>query len=258
MDAAVLAEPDVLLWQNLGRPIKLSHTAIVVEAPSALADHSPTVVLKQFRKEGLLQALRAWCFGGRAGRAWRGACTLAGAGVPTPSPLGMRERIERGFRYRGYLLAERIADSTNLHLYAWQLAEQPIPKRFRPARVAATCLGRVIGRMHSCHVFHGDLKGSNVLISASADPPRVYLIDTDDVRRVRRGRHTARIKDLARLATSAAAHPWISRTLLCRFLHAYCAEHPRGEIDWKELWREVAFAARRQIVRKQRRGDQVL
>jgi hypothetical protein len=88
--------------------------------------------------------------------------------------------------------------------------------------------------------------------------PEAYVIDAEDVRVARRLTRRARVGDLARLAAGLDAHPWVTRSILCRFLRAYVREHGPGAVAWKPLWRAVRRAARRKSKHKRRRGHRVL
>ena len=125
-------------------------------------------------------------------------------------------------------------------------------------RVCAESLGRLIGRMHSWELAHGDLKASNLLVVEHPARVETYLIDADDVRIRRRLSLARRAADLARLATSLQAHPWVTPTILCRFMRSYVRQFPPGEVAWKPLWREVARRSDRLVRRKRRRREQIL
>ncbi len=53
-----------------------------------------------------------------------------------------------------------------------------------------------------------------------------------------------RAADLARLAVSIQAHPWISRTIACRFLRAYQRQIGSTAGGWKPLGSPSPAAAR--------------
>jgi hypothetical protein len=97
-----------------------------------------------------------------------------------------------------------------------------------------------------------------VLVVEQGDEVQTYLIDAEDVRITRRLSWWQRARDLARLATSLRAHPWVTRTILCRFLRAYAGQFLPGSVCWKRLWRQVARRSGRIAGRKRRRGEEVL
>ena len=112
--------------------------------------------------------------------------------------------------------------------------------------------------MHAWHVAHGDLKAANLLIVDGEERPQVYVIDAEDIRITRRLSSAQRVRDLSRLATSLQAHPWVTPTILRRFLRAYVRQLPPNTVDWKQLWRDVSRRSRRTIRRKRRQRQDVL
>ncbi|NQT14122.1 MAG: phosphotransferase, partial [Planctomycetes bacterium] len=143
-------------------------------------------------------------------------------------------------------------------LYGWRLAGQSPQERLRRAARVAESLGKLIGRMHAWQIAHGDLKASNLLIVDREEKPQSYLIDAEDVRITHRLTSAQRRRDLARLATSLDAHPWVTPTILRRFLRTYLRQLPEKSLDWKRLWRAVSRRTDRLIRRKRRRHQPVL
>jgi tRNA A-37 threonylcarbamoyl transferase component Bud32 len=128
-------------------------------------------------------------------------------------------------------------------------------------RRAAQCaerLGLLIGRMHAWGIEHGDLKGSNLLVVERGEEMQTYVIDADDLKIGGRLSRSRRAADLARLATSIQAHPWVGRTTVCRFFRAYASRLSPADAAWQPLWREVARRSRRMIRRKRRRREAIL
>lgn len=261
--STLLTDPERLLWQNINRPVKIDHGSLMVEAELPLAGGSVHVAYKQYRPRNGWKAF-CWLFRrSRARRAWQLGRELIARQIATARPLLMCEVRGGRFRRRSYLATEWIESAENLHLYGWALAGRPDRDRLRRAARCARSLGRLVGRMHARGVAHRDLKAANLLVaergdSADGEPMGTYLIDLDGVRirrRVHRGRRAA---DLARLAAGIEAHPWLTRSVSCRFLHAYAAQFPPGAVAWKSLWRDVARRSRRIVRRKRRRGEEVL
>jgi tRNA A-37 threonylcarbamoyl transferase component Bud32 len=112
--------------------------------------------------------------------------------------------------------------------------------------------------MHALQIAHRDLKGANLLVTEQADRVATYLVDLDGVCQHRRLSPALRAANLARLAAGMEAHPWVTRSVWCRFLRSYISQFPHGSVDWKQLWRDVAHRSRRIIRRKGRRREQVL
>ena len=261
--------PDALLWENLDRPVKLDHCGVMVRATLRLAGGPQTVSYKRVRAKNRWKAFLNRLRSSRAMRSWRLGHAFRARGIATPRPIMVCEpRRSNGavaaWQDRPAYLATQWAEGAeNLHLWAWALSKLPRDERMRRAAECAESLGRLVGQMHARQISHGDLKGSNVLIvdggnDADNRSLKTLLIDLDGARihkRLPRGRQVA---DLARLATSVAAHPWAGNSLVRRFFAAYAAEFPRGTVCRKSLWRAVVGKSGKLIAKKRKRGDAVL
>ncbi len=254
----LLEDPEELLRRNLHRPVKLSRTKWIVRAELPLDDRPVRVAYQRYRPRNRWKAFWGIFRRSRALRGWRLGHALLLRGIATARPLAVCDVRRPWHRRQSYLATEWIDGAENLHQYGWRLAGENPPQRLRRAARCAESLGRLIGRMHAWGITHGDLKAANLLVVERGEDIQTYLIDAEDVRIARRLTLRRRARDLARLATSITAHPWVSQTILRRFLRSYVRQFPPGSIAWKPLWREVARRSRRLIRRKHRRGQEVL
>jgi tRNA A-37 threonylcarbamoyl transferase component Bud32 len=260
LQKTLLAGPQGILAQALRHPVKLSHTTAIGRLTWEIAGKSVPVGFKRCRPRNKWKALCDRFRLSRAMRNWRGGHALLSRRIATARPLAVIENGlsgDSGLR-ESYLAVEWIAGAENLHLWGWRIADRPVASRLRLARRCAESLGTLLGRMHSKRVAHRDLKGSNVLVTQRDNLLHTWLIDMDGVTVHRLLTARRRASDLARLATSVEAHPWVTKSIRYRFLRAYARQFPRGVINEREVWRAVARHAGRQIAKKQRQGKPVL
>ncbi len=263
----LLEQPEQLLWRHIDRPVKISHTSLIVVADITLAEKKVSAAYKQYRPRNWRKSLLGWFRASRARRSWVLGRILCDRHVTTARPLAMCE--PRGLlARRSYLATEWIDDAENLHLYAWRLTSCPIRERLRRVSRCAESLGRLLGRMHAAGIANRDLKAANLLVvdpddRPVKDEPETYMIDPDGARVCRRLTPQRRAADLATLAVGLHAHPWITRTICWRFLRAYAGQFPHGttastRAARKNLWLDISARSRRIIRRMRRRREQIL
>ncbi len=256
--ASLLDDPDAPLWRYLDRPVKIGHTSLIVEAELPLGGRTVRVAYKQYRARNCWKSLLDGFRRSRARRSWDRARSLIARHIPIARPVALCEPRCRWLSRRSYLATEWIDGAENLHLYGWRLADCPDRQRLRHAARCAESLGRLVGRMHAARIANRDLKGANVLVVERGDRPATYLVDPDGARVCRRLSASRRASDIARLAVALRAHPWVTRSICCRFVRAYAGAFPPGTVVLKSLWRDVARRSRRIESRMHRRGEPVL
>ena len=229
-----------LLNAGLGRSHKLTHGSVVVQTQLDLRDGPVEIALKRYRPRNWRKLLQALWRPSRARESFVRGHALLARGIPTPKPL--MAVAPNGWKHVGesYLATTWIQGALNLHLYAWRLGEASAAERRTRCRLAARNLGQMVGRLHAWRISHHDLKGCNVLLTDRGADVEVYLIDLDGIRWHRRLSERKVIDNLARLAVSASAHPWIGRGDQLRFLRAYLFHAQRSRAEWKSLWRAAA------------------
>lgn len=255
--------PERLLLGHLSDPYKLAHRSVVVRADLRLSAATTKVAYKRVRGKNWWKAILFWFRPSPAWQAWQRGHSLLLRGIATARPLAIVERRRWGLRGESYLATEWIEGAVNLHVYAWQLAKRPLAERRRRSRQVAEALGRLLGRLHGWQLSHRDLKACNLLVLERPDGVDCHVIDADSVRVARKVPDWFKALNLARLAASQMAHPWVSNGDRLRFLRAYLAESARwgGDwrpADWKHVWRRVARATRQTARRLERGGRTVV
>jgi len=222
---------------------------------------SPSIfraAIKRFRERVGWAGWRRYFRTSRAIRAWWAGHALLRRGIATPRPIALCEPAFRGTPYYTYLVSEWIPESQNLHLWGWQIARLPPPERHKLAAQCAETLGRLIGRLHAFRISHGDLKMSNILVAHRSGRLNAWLLDVEGVR-IGGPRGRRYLRDLGRLAIGLQAHPWVSPTVLCRFLRTYVHQFPPfARPDWKILWRAIRTEFERLLNKKKFQGGRLL
>jgi len=250
--------PEMLLRGNMHRPVKLDCGSVIVEADLPLEERSVHVAYKRYRPRKWWKALAAPFRPAKAVQSWQRGHGLRLRGIPAAQPVAAVDRRRPWYRCESYLAVQWIEGSENLHLYLWRIAGRSHNIRMRQANRCAESLGRLLGRMHAQRVLHGDLKAGNLLVTDHDGKIESHLVDVDDVRLDVDTSLPRRAADLARLAVSLEAHPWVSRTVRLRFLRAYLRECGRTALGWNTLWRAIAKRAERITRRKRRKKQAVL
>ncbi len=252
----IVGRPEQLLVENVDRPLKLSHSSVVVEAELEVEGRSRRVLFKRCAAPSWSGWLVDLVRGSRAAKGWFLGHALRARGIHTSRPLIVVVPDWYRWRQPSYLVSEWIEDAENLHLYGWHLARLSPAEQFARARRCAAVLGQLIGRMHDARVAQRDLKGCNILVVDRDERPECYVIDFHGMRIRRWLSKRQRVENLSRLAVSIEMHPWVTRTMRLRFLRAYCQQFLVAE-DWKSLWRSVAVKTERRLRHIHRRGKRI-
>lgn len=177
-----------------GRILKNGHTCFVSQAKLDGMD----VVIKRYNHKGLLHSLRHTLRGSRAKRSWSNANRLRLLEIATPRPLAYVDEYRGPILWRSYFIAE-FTRGPRLHSI---LADDAVPEEQKRQMIEQA--RRLIDRLAQYGISHGDLKHSNILMTAAGpvltdlDGMRVYRLPW--VRRRRRARDLARFaRDCHRL-----------------------------------------------------------
>ena len=177
------------------------------------------VAVKWNHPRGLRAAATERLRGSRAARAMRGAARLAPLGIAHPETLAVVERRRRGRIEESFLLTRFLVGATPLPALMPELLAAP-----RRRRAVAFEIGRVVGSLHAAGLVHGDLKHSNLLVTAD---DRVALLDLDSLIPPRRPTWRRRVRALGQLEAYASdLYPALPRSDRARVLSAYLAREP--------------------------------
>lgn len=240
---ALMQQPDAPFAAPDAQMIKVCSASQVVKATMLLEGRPTPAAYKRSCYRLWRKAILAFFRRSRALRAWHLGHALRERGIDTARPLLVVEPRTGGPRWESYLATEWV-DGDHLHDFAARVAALSPVDRRHAARHATVVLARMLGRMHAWNVDHRDLKAQNLMLAERAGKLTAYLIDLDGVRIVRSLTERRRARNLARLATSMEAHPWVTRTDRLRFLRAYVSVAPLEKHTWKWFWRRIARRSR--------------
>ncbi len=157
-------------------------------------------------------------------REWKGSWLLLFNDIPAARPVAVVAWKDKTSALISELVRGTDLDRVLYHEYAGM----EVKEKFAIARG----LGRLIGTMHAGHIYHADLKSSNIKLFRN--PPRFVLIDNGKVSRWLYLFGIKRMKNLVQVNISIPRH--VSRSVRMAFLHAYA--ETTGEAP-KELFRKA-------------------
>lgn len=163
---AFLQNPDSVFNQENVVYLKKGRSSTVIKT---VLD-GKTVVIKRYNLKDIWHRLRRMWRSTRAELSWRLAQKLSLFQVNTPTPLAYVESYWFGFHGKSYFVME--------HIEGQDVKQFLAPFEKEPYR-AASAMQRICKLLHSLQqleLTHGDLKSSNIIITADEQP---YLIDLD-------------------------------------------------------------------------------
>lgn len=265
--------PEAMLRESGATLLKHSKTSTVAEILVKIDGVPRPAILK---KIGVTRWSDPWTALVRPSpilRSWISGHGFLERGLPTPRPLVMLHKRDRGLCRDGYLITEKIEGAQELDVYVARLSDlSPTERRSRLWRQIER-VARAVRDMHLRNVSHRDLKAANLLVTslANEDTPagasrpicaspfpvaatNLWFIDLVGVSRHARLSRRRRMQNLARLNASFVRSSIVSRTDRLRFLRIYLAWGVHGQSDWKAWWRGIAAATAAKISRNQRAG----
>jgi tRNA A-37 threonylcarbamoyl transferase component Bud32 len=132
-----------------------------------------------------------------------------------------------------------VTGATPMYEYFYQLKDTSRKRAF------LTTLGREIGRLHGHQIFHGDLRGGNVLVQEDGDAWQFWLIDNERTCQFSNLPERHRIKNLVQIHLYVEPLTHADRW---RFFRVYC------ETSGIEVPQQKALA--RQVIQRTRQREQ--
>lgn len=188
-----VAAPQALLRDPGARFVK-DHRRTAV---AAVAVEGREVYVKRFKPYAWYRRLEWWVAGGPARRCWRASAALTAAGFAVAPPLAFVEDRRHGLPGEQYFVTAAVAGAVASGRYWRERGAAEPPARRRP-RLRA--LARELRRFHDLGFYTSDANADNFLVAFAPDgSPRFYLLDLENVRRLRAISPRRRRKNLVQL-----------------------------------------------------------
>ncbi|HSG88976.1 MAG TPA: lipopolysaccharide kinase InaA family protein [Pseudomonadales bacterium] len=202
--SAFLKAPDALLEGD--EVLKDDASARVVRRRMEGRD----VVIKRYRYPDALRALRRAPRASRARRSCEGAALLGTFGILAPTPLAWVERRVGPLCTASWSISACVEGLEAPAALASAAADAP-----RRARLV-DALAALVMRLQAARIVHGDLKATNLLVTAADE---VVLLDLHAVRRVA-ANAPALQRDRARFLRNWEAQPALAAVFAARLARA--------------------------------------
>jgi len=169
----LLPDPDLLLSQ--GTPIR-SRWQSKVTAKVRVQICEKSYFLKRYNCTGWLYRLKNLFRPSKALRSWRATQLFLQHNIPTLPPLLCLEERRCSLLGRSYLLYPFLGGDADNLLAVW-------PTLVAEAQEGCIVeVAKIIGKMHSHGIVHGDLNWRNILLARDDAGFDFYLVDLDDSR----------------------------------------------------------------------------
>jgi serine/threonine protein kinase len=166
------------------------------------------VVIKRFQYPSLWRRIGFLFLSSPALRCLRGSLLLIEHGIATASPLAALQHPGLKSGGTSYYITEEIKDGRSLDTFwaetvsAWTRKESLCERSQILNEVAL-----LFYRLHSCSIYHRDLKGSNILIRKRSESAwQCLLVDVGDISKKKRLARRRRLKNLVQLLRTFGQH----------------------------------------------------
>lgn len=246
--------PQMPLRLATGEVIKSGRSALLVRVELPVGGRMTSVAYKCVRRRTWLKKMTVLVRTNRTLRTWRIGHELLRRGIATARPLAVIVPHRFDFTNHSYVVHEWIERGLNLRDWCWWASELKPGQRHHVMRSAATSLGDLLGRMHSQHVSHRDLKPGNMLLVSAGRNVHSYVIDLDGVSIHKSLSQGLRLRNLSRLVVGLSELPRLDRTVHLRFLRAYLRAVGNGVDRWKGTWKSLEKTGEARLERKLRKA----
>src|SRR5262249_12377943 len=161
----LLADPDAPFRRPDRVVLKESRSSAVVEFDLPGLDGPRRVVYKRFAVTRWTDPWTALVRPTPALRSYILGHGLRLRCLPTPRPLGVWHRRQRGLLHEGYLLTEKVHGARDLTAYVRDLGARPGAERQDELRRLIEQVAALVRDLHHRRLSHRDLKAPNLLVA---------------------------------------------------------------------------------------------
>jgi hypothetical protein len=220
---ALLKEPDALFAKPDCEIVKDQLKIKVARVKLRAGGEERRVYVKRYNVFSWHLRLISLVRPSRAVQSLCGARILVQAGIATALPVAATERRSCGMLVNSFFLSEEIAGGKTVDAYWRALARSNEDGSQCRRRDLLRALALLFRRLHDQNVYHNDLKDANILVAARAgEPPALFLLDLEGIRRYRRLNRRRRVKNLVQLNRTLGLY--VRRLDKCLFLKYYLGD----------------------------------
>jgi tRNA A-37 threonylcarbamoyl transferase component Bud32 len=203
--------------------------------------------IKRFDSGPWSRGLWARTRGSRASRSIRGAELLRAAGFRCPEPYVALDVGRAGSILAAYLISEPLANAKTLSAFVdWWHPRLGLQRRWR--RKTLVAVAREVSRLHDRGLFNSDLQETNLMLDDRGGELKIYFVDLDGFRLLKRVGWRRRERNLVQLDRSLGR--FLSRSARLEFLYAYLG----GKPERRKARTIVSRLLARKAVEDRRRG----
>jgi hypothetical protein len=204
------------------------------------------VFVKRFKPYAWYRRLEWLLTSTPARRSWRQAATLEAAGFRVPQALAVAETRTSGVPADCYFVTASLPGAEPAGRY-WR--ERAAGLGVRERRALLVAFARELRRLHDARFYTRDANADNFLVRLSGgNDPEFFLLDLENVRRVRAVSERRRAKNLVQLHRPVRGTIGLRDRL--RFLREYAGGPLRERVEWlrqlatRDAKKEAEYRAR--------------
>jgi lipopolysaccharide kinase (Kdo/WaaP) family protein len=185
--------------------------------------------------------------GSRARRSLRGAALIKSGGSLCPDAYGAAEMHSAIAIRASYLISEALTGAKTFSAFLGY-KRRPRGQEFRRRVRILRAVAQEVRRLHDAGLFTSDLQETNLMLEEVAGNLRIYFVDLDGFRRLRRVGTRKRDRNLVQLDRSVGR--FLTRAARLRFLYAYLGARPHREDARSMVARLLGLRALKDAERK--------